>query len=81
MDRLVAVTPPGRRHRLVAGFDQPDGDPLAFASMIGDGNEDFVVAINLPLAEADPSSADLGHEVAHVFSQTPDQLDVDVGEE
>ncbi len=82
---LVAITPPDDLADidLVAGFDQPDGDTLAFASMIGDGNEDFVVAINLPLAEADPQELrlTLAHEVAHVFSQTPDQLDVDVGEE
>ncbi len=79
---LVAITPMAELADidLVAGFDQPEGDTLAFASMIGAGNEDFVVAINLPLAEDDPEELrlTLAHEVAHVFAQTPDQLDVEV---
>lgn len=64
---------------LVAGFDQPDGDTLAFASMIGEGNDRFVIAVNLAKAAEDPDELrlTLAHEVSHVFSQTPDQLDVD----
>ena len=55
---------------LVAGFDQPDGDTLAFASMIGEGNDRFVIAVNLPKAANDPDELrlTLAHEVSHVFS-------------
>ena len=81
---LVAITPPAELADidLIAGFDQPDGDTLAFAAMIGTHNDAFVVAVNLPLAADDPDELrlTLAHEVAHVFGQTPDQLDVDVDE-
>ncbi len=84
-DELVAITPDAELADidLVAGFDQAEGDTLAFASMIGDSNDEFVVAINLPLAENDPEElrVTLAHEVSHVFAQTPDQLDVSVSED
>ncbi len=82
---LVEITPAAELADidLLAGFEQPDSDTLAFASMLGSGNDEFVVAINLPLAEDDPEELrlTLAHEVAHVFGQTPDQLDVDVFED
>jgi hypothetical protein len=63
-----------------AGYDEPDSDVLAFATLLGTGNDRFGIVVNLPLAVDDPEQMrlTLAHEVAHVFTQTPDQLDIDV---
>lgn len=63
---------------LLAGFDEPDGETLAFVAPLGEDNELFVVAVNLGMADDDPEEfrLTLAHEIAHVFSQTPDQLDI-----
>ncbi len=65
---------------IIAGFDEPDGDTLAFAGMLGDTNDSFVVAVNLASAADDPEELrlTLAHEMSHVFAQTPDQLDIDL---
>ncbi len=80
-EELVAVTPAGELDDVVvlAGFDEPGGDSLAFAGILGDGNDRFVVAVNLAEAEVDPLEfrLTLVHEMAHVITQRPDQLDVD----
>jgi hypothetical protein len=79
---LTAVVPPERLDDVgvVAGFDDPSSDVLAFATMLGESNERFGIAVNLALAEEDPDQfrLTLAHEASHVFSQTPDQLDVAV---
>ncbi len=82
---LSAVTPPGELDDVVvlAGFDEPGGDSLAFAGILGDDNDRFVVAVNLAEAELDPQEfrLTLVHEMAHVITQRPDQLDVDLDPE
>jgi hypothetical protein len=66
-----------------AGYDEPDSDVLAFATLLGTGNDRFGIVVNLPLAVDDPEQMrlTLAHEVSHVFTQTPDQLDIDVAAE
>lgn len=68
---------------VVAGFDDPDSDVLAFATPLGTGNDRFGIVVNLPLAIDDPEQKrlTLAHEMSHVFTQTPDQLDLDVAPE
>jgi hypothetical protein len=68
---------------VVAGFDDPDSDVLAFATPLGTGNDRFGIVVNLPLAIDDPEQMrlTLAHEMSHVFTQTPDQLDLEVAPE
>lgn len=79
---LSAIVPPAQLADIgvFAGFDDPGSDVLAYATMVGTSDDRFAIVVNLPLAEEDPDQfrLTLAHEVAHVFSQTPDQLDVDV---
>lgn len=81
---LLAVVPAGQLDALgvVAGFDDPDSDVLAFVALLGESNDRFAIVVNLPLADEDVDEfrLTLAHEVSHVLSQTPDQLDVDVDE-
>lgn len=78
---LTAAVPAAQLRALTvfAGYDDPDSDVAAFATLLGDANDRFGIAVNLALAEEDPVEfrLTLVHEVAHVFTQTPDQLDVD----
>jgi len=81
-EELTAIVPVDQLSdlRVFAGFDDPGSDVLAFATLLGDSNDRFAVVVNLPLAvdDADELRLTLAHEMSHVFSQTPDQLDVDV---
>lgn len=81
-EELVAVVPAAQLADLAvfAGFDDAESDVLAFATMLGDANDRFGIVVNLAAAQDDPEQfrLTLAHEVAHVFTQTPDQLDVDV---
>ncbi len=81
-DELIDVVPAERLGDLVVfgGFDDPDSDVLAFATMVGDSNDRFAIVVNLALAESEPQELrlTLAHELSHVFTQTPDQMDVDV---
>lgn len=81
-DELVAIVPSRWLDDVgvFAGFDDPDADVLAFVAPLGELNERFVISVNLALSDDDPDQLrlTLAHEIAHVFSQTPDQLDVDV---
>ena len=78
---LTAAVPAEQLRALTvfAGYDDPDSDVAAFATLLGESNDRFGVVVNLALAEEDPEELRLTlvHEVAHVFTQTPDQLDVD----
>ena len=58
---------------MFGGFDDPESDALAFATMVGTSNDRFAIMVNLPMAEEDPDEfrLTLAHEVSHVFSQTP----------
>lgn len=81
-DELTAIVPAADLAELgvFAGYDEPDSDVLAFATPLGTGNDRFGIVVNLPLAVDDPEQMrlTLAHEMSHVFTQTPDQLDVDV---
>jgi hypothetical protein len=78
---LTAAVPAEQLRALTvfAGYDDPDSDVAAFATLLGESNDRFGIVVNLALAEEDPEELRLTlvHEVAHVFTQTPDQLDVD----
>jgi len=74
-DRLDAVS-------VFGAFDDADSDVLAFVAMLGDTNERFGIVVNVAAIDVDPDEfrLTLAHEVSHVFTQTPDQLDVTVDE-
>lgn len=80
-EELTSAVPAAQLGALAvfAGYDDPDSDVAAFATLLGETNERFGVVVNLSMAEEDPEELRLTlvHEVAHVFTQTPDQLDVD----
>lgn len=75
LDRLDAVG-------VFGAFDDADSDVLAFVAMLGDANERFGIVVNVAAIDLDPDEfrLTLAHEVSHVFTQTPDQLDVTVDE-
>jgi hypothetical protein len=77
---LAAVTPAEELEplALLAGFDG-GGDTLAFTAFADTRSVDrFLVAVDLFAAEDYPDELRLTmvHELAHVFTQMPDQLDV-----
>lgn len=77
---LAAVAPPEQLEPVVvlAGFASTD-DTLAFAGAADEERyEEFLIAVDLISAEERPDEKRLTmvHEMAHVFTQTPDQLDV-----
>lgn len=83
-DALAQLVPIEQR-RLIgtfAGFDAPEDPPdvVAFAGPIDDAAEEFTVAVEIDESEADPDELQLTvmHEFAHIFSQTPDQLELGV---
>ena len=79
-EALAEVAPPEQLDNidLFAGFTSID-TTVAFAGPIDNANESFVMAIDLNSAGADADELRLtmAHEFAHVFTQTPDQLDLD----
>ena len=82
---LIDVVPVDRLDQVgvFAGFDDAESDVLAFATMLGETNERFGIVVNLATVDDDPGEfrLTLAHEVSHVFTQTPDQLDVTVDEQ
>lgn len=79
---LAGFAPAAERSELdlFAGY-LDEADTLAFAGPVGETNDRFMVAVGLEAASADPQELRLtmAHEFAHVFTQTPDQLDMDIG--
>ena len=55
---------------------------IAFAGPLGEDNLDFVVAVDLDEASADLAElrVTMAHEFAHVLTQVPDQLDIELAE-
>lgn len=69
--------------RLLAGFDG-GGDTLAFTAFADSRRVDvFLIAVDLVSAEDYPEETQLTmvHELAHVFTQMPDELDVNADPE
>lgn len=80
---LLAIVPAEELGALdvFAGYDDPDSDVMAFVTPLGEvGNDRFGMSVNLATVETDPDALrlTLAHEMSHVFSQTPDQLDASV---
>lgn len=80
---LLAIVPAQELGALdvFAGFDDPESDVQAFVTPLGEvGNDRFGMSVNLSVVDQDPDSLrlTLAHEMSHVFSQTPDQLDAGV---
>lgn len=81
-DALATVAPSGQLADLglFVGFE-PDGsdeaDTLAFVNVIDDEGESFQMSVNLIEAEADPLELllTMAHELTHVFTATPAELD------
>lgn len=77
---LAIVTPPSLISgvTIVAGFDDRDSDTLAFAGPVANDSDDHLIAIGMFSASDDPDELRLtmAHELAHVFTQTPDQIEV-----
>ena len=77
---LAQITPPQliAGVTLVAGFDDAASDTLAFAVPIGDDSDEHLIAVGIFSAIDDPAELRLtmAHELAHVFTQTSDQIDV-----
>jgi hypothetical protein len=77
---LAAVASPEQLEPVVllAGFASTD-DTVAFAGAADEERyEQFLIAVDLISAEERPDETRLTmvHEIAHVFTQTPDQLDI-----
>lgn len=82
---LARVTPTEQLEplRLLAGYDG-GGDTLAFTALADSRRVDaFLVAVDLTSADDYPDETQLTmvHELAHVFTQTPDQLDINADPE
>ncbi len=81
-EALAAVSPPEQLDaiELFSGFEG-EGETLAFAGPVDDDDNDmFLVAVDLDSAadDFDELRLTVTHELAHVFTQTPDQLDIDI---
>lgn len=64
---------------LFAGYEAA-ADTMAFAGPIGEDNQQFVIAVDIISAagDADELRLTMLHELAHVLTQTQDQLDTDL---
>lgn len=64
---------------LFAGYEAA-ADTMAFAGPIDDDNQQFVIAVDVVSAahDVDELRLTMVHELAHVLTQTPDQLDTDL---
>jgi hypothetical protein len=80
-EAMAEVAPPAMLDDLTlfGGF-RGTGDTMAFAGAVGEAGNAFVIAVDTrALAEREQEMRlTLVHELAHVFTQTPDQLDVEV---
>ena len=81
-NELAAITPPHQLSDLavLVGFtsdDEEDGQTLAFVNPLDAEGLAFQMSINLPAFDddRDEASLTLAHELTHVFTQTPAQLD------
>ena len=77
---LYLITPPEELGPLaiLAGYDSPDSDTLAFVNTIGElDGADFQMSMNLPFSdEADPEFAlTVAHEFSHILAGQIEQLD------
>ncbi len=63
---------------IVAGFDDARSDTLAYAAPVANDSDEHLIAVGIGAAVDDPDELRLtmAHELAHVFSQTTDQIDV-----
>ncbi len=77
---LSQITPPQliAGVTILAGFDDANSDTLAFAGPVADDSDEHLIAVGISAAVDDPQELRLtmAHELAHVFTQTPDQIDV-----
>lgn len=77
---LAQITPPQliAGVTIVAGFDDIRSDTLAFAGPVADDSDEHLIAVGVFSAANDPAELRLtmAHELAHVFTQTSDQIDV-----
>lgn len=77
---LASVTPPQLIEgvTIVAGFDDANSDTLAFAGPVANDSDEHLIAVGMAAAVDDPEELRLtmAHELAHVFTQTSDQIDV-----
>ncbi len=82
---LQAIAPDGFLDPVVSlsGFDF-DGEPdiIAFAVQLDEVGDQFAVAVEVDEAASDPEELQLTmvHELAHVFTQVPDQFEFDAEE-
>jgi hypothetical protein len=80
-DDLSAITPAELTDgvAIVAGFTGSD-DTLAYAAPVDDDSDEHLIAVAIDAAIDDPEELRLtmAHELAHVFTQTTDQIDVAV---
>lgn len=77
---LAVVTPPQLIDgvTILAGFDDAASDTLAFAGPVSNDSDEHLIAVGITAAVDDPQELRLtmAHELAHVFTQTTDQIDV-----
>ena len=77
---IAQITPPQliAGVTIVAGFDDAESDTLAFAGPVADDSDAHLIAVGIAAAVDDPQELRLtmAHELAHVFTQTSDQIDV-----
>ncbi len=81
-NELAAVTPLELIDAvtIVAGFDDEGGETLAYAAPVANDSDEHLIAVGMDSAVQDPQELRLtmAHELAHVFGQTPGQIDVAV---
>lgn len=65
---------------LLAGYESESGNILALSGPIYSDNQRFVIAVLLDAVDENPDELRLTmvHELAHVLSQTPDQIDTQI---
>lgn len=77
---LAQITPPQLIFgvTILAGFDDSESDTLAFAGPVANDSDEHLIAVGMRSAVDDPQELRLtmAHELAHVFTQTTDQIDV-----
>lgn len=77
---LAQITPPQLIFgvTILAGFDDSESDTLAFAGPVANDSDEHLIAVGMRSAADDPQELRLTmvHELAHVFTQTNDQINV-----
>lgn len=81
-DDLVDITPARLIESItvVAGYEANESGTIAFATPINDDTEAFLIAVDVETGQEnrDEMRLTMAHELAHVFTQTSDQIDVAV---